>query len=162
MNARRDKRVLAVDPIRRGFGFVVLEGAACLVDWGVKEARGSDRSRILKQLVGLFDRYQPDLLLVEDLSNSRRGERAKGLVAQASRLATARRLRVRMITQRKARALFVRAGASTKHAAATVVAEHFPELQPHLPPKRKPWMTEDARMAIFDAAALGLGYFFQH
>jgi hypothetical protein len=28
-----------------------------------------------------------------------------------------------------------------------------------LPPERKPWMSEDSRMAIFDAAAFAMAFF---
>ncbi len=39
------------------------------------------------------------------------------------------------------------------------VAERFPELARYLPPERKPWMSEDLKMAIFDAAAFALAFF---
>jgi hypothetical protein len=42
---------------------------------------------------------------------------------------------------------------------AQAVAARFPELAPRLPPQRKPWMSEDCRMAIFDAAAFVLALF---
>jgi hypothetical protein len=48
---------------------------------------------------------------------------------------------------------------TTKHQIAVVIAGKFPELAPRLPPVRKPWMTEDARMAIFDAVALALAHY---
>ena len=35
------------------------------------------------------------------------------------------------------------------------MANHFPELAPRLPRFRKPWMSEDYRMSIFDAIAFG-------
>ena len=34
----------------------------------------------------------------------------------------------------------------------------FPELTPYLPPERKPWISEDLRIAIFDAAAFALAF----
>jgi len=34
--------------------------------------------------------------------------------------------------------------------------QRFPELAPRLPRFRKPWMSEDYRMSIFDAVAFGL------
>ena len=43
-----------------------------------------------------------------------------------------------------------------------VRAEQFPELLSILPPKRKPWQSEDYRMGIFDAAAIGIAYLAQH
>jgi hypothetical protein len=39
------------------------------------------------------------------------------------------------------------------------IAKRFPELALRLPRFRKPWMSEDYRMSIFDAAAFGLAYF---
>jgi hypothetical protein len=38
-----------------------------------------------------------------------------------------------------------------------IIAKRFPEeLGSRLPPERKPWMSEDSRMNIFDAVALAL------
>ena len=41
-----------------------------------------------------------------------------------------------------------------------MIAERFPgELGFRLPPKRRPWMSQDSRMDIFDAVALVLAYY---
>ena len=45
---------------------------------------------------------------------------------------------------------------ANKETIAAKVAERFPELRPYLPPPRKPWMSEDERMNVFDAVGLGL------
>ncbi len=42
---------------------------------------------------------------------------------------------------------------------ARFIAAKFPELARYLPPERKPWMSEDLRTAIFDAAAFALAFF---
>ena len=47
-----------------------------------------------------------------------------------------------------------------KQEIAIAIAERFPELAPRLPRSRKPWMSEDYRMSIFDAVALALTFFF--
>ena len=47
----------------------------------------------------------------------------------------------------------------TKHGIAQTIAKHIPALSLYLPPARKPWMSEDARMGLFDAAALALMFF---
>jgi hypothetical protein len=57
------------------------------------------------------------------------------------------------------RAAFAYLGSPTKHAIAEVIAKHIPAFEPYLPPERKRWMEEDARMGIFDAAALALTFF---
>jgi len=47
-----------------------------------------------------------------------------------------------------------------KHPIASILADRYQEeLAPRLPPFRKPWMSEDERMAMFDAAALAVAYF---
>jgi hypothetical protein len=48
-----------------------------------------------------------------------------------------------------------------KHQIASTLAARFPDLISVLPPKRKAWQSEDYRMSIFDAAALGTAYFEQ-
>jgi hypothetical protein len=48
----------------------------------------------------------------------------------------------------------------TKHRLAETIARRIPGLQLYVPPVRKPWMSEDARMGIFDAAALASVYFY--
>jgi len=47
-----------------------------------------------------------------------------------------------------------------KNRIAGVIAERLPELAPWQPPFRKPWMSEDERMSIFDAVAFALTFFY--
>lgn len=48
---------------------------------------------------------------------------------------------------------------SNKYEVASVLARQFPDLAPRLPPKRKFYESEDYRIGIFDAAAVGVAYF---
>ena len=45
------------------------------------------------------------------------------------------------------------------YEVARAVADHLPELAPRLPPRRKPWMSQDERMSIFEAVAFGLTFY---
>ena len=55
--------------------------------------------------------------------------------------------------------VFFRDGPGTKHALAELLAKRFPnELGFRLPPKRRPWMSEDYRMDIFAAISLALAF----
>ena len=54
---------------------------------------------------------------------------------------------------------FSESGATTKYEGAVAIAKRFPELAPRLPRFRKPWMSEDYRMSIFDAVGFALVYF---
>src|SRR5207249_4491100 len=62
--AGREKRVLAVDPTSRGFGFAVLEGPDRLLDWGLVHARTDKRARTLEAVADLLERYRPDVLVL--------------------------------------------------------------------------------------------------
>lgn len=161
-NTSRDAtRVLAVDPTSKGFGFAVLEGPGGLIDWGVKHLRG-DREhrnrRCLEKVAALIIRYQPDVLVVEraDVAGCRRWPRALQLISDVIALGTAHGLRIRRVSRRGVQRCFSMARPATKRQVAVAIAQKFPELEPYLPPVRKPWMSEDARMGIFDAVAFGL------
>jgi Holliday junction resolvasome RuvABC endonuclease subunit len=157
----KDIRVLAIDPSTRGFGFAVLEGPTRLIDWGVKETKTNKKKRSLKLIAELIDRYQPSVVVVEDYAGkgSRRCRRIQGLIGDISKLAEKRKIRVRSFSQAKVKQAFSESGASNKHETAVAVANRFPELAPRLPRFRKPWMSEDYRMSIFDAVGFGLTCF---
>jgi hypothetical protein len=157
------KRILAIDPITRGFGFAVLEGPDVLVDWGLKgtsQWREPRNAWCLRQIGDLIDRYQPDALVLEEHADprSRRCSRIRHLLDGISELALARGVKVQRISKRRLGRAFS-SGRATKYKAALAIAGRFPELAVRLPSIRKPWMSEDVRMGIFDAVALALALF---
>jgi Holliday junction resolvasome RuvABC endonuclease subunit len=159
MNApiREAQRVLVIDPTSKGFGFAVLEGPTALIDWGVKHTSGDRNRKSLEQAAKLIARYQPEVLVVEDTraKGSRRRSRACELIENLLALASAQDLRAWRVSRRKVQLSFSKSGSATKRQVAVALTERFPELEPHLPPVRKPWMSEDERMSIFDAVAFG-------
>jgi Holliday junction resolvasome RuvABC endonuclease subunit len=157
----KDIRVLAIDPSTRGFGFAVLEGPNRLIDWGVKETKKNKNARTLKLIEDLIDRYQPSVIVVEDYEEkgSRRCQRIGELINDISKLAAKRKIRVRSFSRLKVKQAFSESGASNKHEIALDIAKRFPELVPRLPRFRKPWMSEDYRMSIFDAVAFAIIFF---
>src|SRR5262249_60063255 len=54
---------------------------------------------------------------------------------------------------------FASAGAANKQSLAELIAKNIPTFERYVPPPRKPWMSEDPRMGLFDAVALGLVFF---
>jgi hypothetical protein len=154
------KRVLAIDPTSRGFGFVVLESPATLVDWGVKVIRQPNETRAMARVLDLVRHYMPEIILVEDHNKgSRRCARIQSMLAGVGRLATEEGLKIRHVSVSRVKEVFRTFRAHTKHEIAHAVAQQLPELAPRLPPYRKAWMSEDYQMAIFDAAAFALTYF---
>src|SRR5215467_13579765 len=156
-----DKRVLAIDPSTRGFGFAVLEGPSRLIDWGVKETKTEKKKRSLTFIEALIEQYQPKVVIVEDYAakGSRRCSRVRELIDDISKLAVKRKVKVRSFSRLKVKRALAEASASNKYEIAIAIAKRFPELAPRLPRFRKPWMSEDYRMSIFDAVALAITFF---
>lgn len=152
-------RVLAIDPTSKGIGFAVLEGSDRLVDWGVKLASGNEEC--LRRADVLIARYQPEVLIVErtDVRGCRRRPRALELIRDVLALGSKHGLRTRRVSRQATLRHFAREGFTTKRQVAVALSVRFPELSQHLPPERKPWMSEDERMGIFDSLAFGLAFY---
>ena len=83
----------------------------------------------------------------------------ESLTVDAAELADQRGMLVRTYSRAQVIEYFEELGAMTKHRIAETIAKHIPALNLYVPPARKPWMSEDARMGIFDAAALAWMFF---
>jgi hypothetical protein len=158
----RRRRVLAIDLSSRGFGFIVLEGPTVPVDWGTRQVNRVDKaSSTIAKVRDLIHVYRPHVLVLEDTAapRSRRCERVCSLLGDLALHARSLRVRVVVVSVISVRTLFSASGATTKHLIAGVVAERLPELAPLRPPLRKPWMREDERMSVFDAAAFAMAHY---
>jgi hypothetical protein len=153
--------VMSIDPTSRGFGFVVFEGPDRLIDWAVVEIRINKEERYLRRMIDLIARYQPDVLALEDPTGrgSRRCSRVQKLLGRVERIADEGAILTRRFSRSQVRRAFSDSGAKTKYEIAVVITNRFPELAARLPRFRKPWMSEDDRMSIFDAASFGLTFF---
>lgn len=159
--SREHHRVLAIDPTHRGFGFVVLEGETTLLDWGTRHVSRPKHDGSIEKVDALVDRYDPSVLILEDHTGdgSRRCRRVQTLIDALQKLGQARDLSVFSYSRGDIRLAFSTREATTKEEIAGVLVARYPELAPRLPPTRKPWMSEDHRMAIFDAASLAVTHF---
>jgi hypothetical protein len=81
------------------------------------------------------------------------------LINDITKLASKKKIKIRSFSRIKVKQAFSESGASTKHEIAITIAKRFPELAPRVPRFRKPWMSEDYRMSIFDAAGLAITCF---
>src|SRR5690349_730030 len=94
---RRYVFVLSVYPNTRGFAFILFEGPLSPVDWGVKELRGRRKhSRCVASIVTILDRYQPDIIVLQDTSptGTHRSRRVTKLNAAVARLGSSRAMPV--------------------------------------------------------------------
>ena len=157
------KRILALDLRPKSFGYVAFEGPRDLLDWGVRSfRRGRNAVRVPaeKKLAQLLDDLAPEIVVLKQLD----GRKSKG-TAKPCRILSAtleqarlRRIPIRYIPRVLIQDAFEVRNRGSKHEVATLVSNHFPELAFRLPPKRKCWQSEDYRMSIFDATALGVAY----
>jgi len=139
---------LAIDPTSRGFAFVVLEAPAFLVDWGSRTATMG--KGVVRKVDELLSRYQPDVIVLEDLeAGARRRVRAREEIQAIERLALTRGVRVERISRLGVLNAF--APGKSKYEVAVRLAEIFPALTNRIPRKRKTWTPEEARMSVFDA-----------
>jgi hypothetical protein len=136
-----------------------MEGGDTLVDWGVRSVTGDKNADTLKKVVAMIALYKPVALVLEDASakGSRRSRRIRDLTEEIVATAAGRRIKVALFSRDRVMQTFFEDGHGTKHAIARILAVRFQEeLGPRLPPRRKPWNSEDYRMGIFDAVALAL------
>jgi len=158
------KRVLALDVRPRSFGYAVFEGLNRILDWGVRSYRKADGSvpaivrKNVEQLIGDF---APGVLVIKDrwTQRGKTSPKLKKILAVVEQTAKKHRVPLRAISRKAVKKAFAGQGRVTKHSIATALASRYLELSWKLPPKRKPWQSEDYRMSIFDAAALGFAYF---
>ena len=153
--------VLAIYANARGFSYALFEGPDRPVDWGLKGARGDKNERCLAKAVELIAWLKPDLLVLENanVEGSRRAPRIRELVEALRDHARSLKLKVRRYCRQELRAAFTAQGAATRYQIATVIAARFPEFEAALPPPRKIWMSEDRKLAIFDAISLVVTFF---
>ncbi len=154
--------VLAIYPITRGVAFVLMKSPLAPIDWGVKGAPGRDKNaRVLKTVAALIDLHQPDVILLEDPTSPRlrRAPRIERLTRAIESLARDQQIEVHRFARLTVQQCFAQFGARTRYEIAATIATRIPAFERFLPPKRKLWMSEDARMGIFRAAALALTYY---
>ena len=136
-----------------------MEGQKAIIECGRRVADGDKNVQSLAKMKKLLSFYQPGVLVLQDVEakGSRRHPRIKTLNRQIKRVAEKHKIKVKLISGKQLRTLLLGNPRGTKQEMAETLAVQFPdELASRLPPKRKPWKSEDSRMDIFDAVALAL------
>lgn len=157
----RYPRILSFALSTYGLGFARVEGVNELADWGVKHAEGNKNAKCLANANRLIDLHQPEVIALEDSSGDdvRRHARIRQLTRQLAALGKQRNIDIALLRRKDVFQSLFADGRGTKRALAEIVAQRFPdELARHMPPKRRPWMKEDYRMAMFEAVALAVAF----
>lgn len=150
------ERILAIDPVSRGFGFVVLEDEPLqIVDWAVRTCRDATCADALEALI---ERYEPTSIVMESPigTGSLRREALHTFLYNIDDLLSTKKLAFHTYSRQSIRTVFSPVGVITKQAIAEHLVINFPELAPRLPKHREIWETESASMSIFDALSLAL------
>jgi hypothetical protein len=156
----QEKRILAIDLRGRSFGFAVFEGPSRLLDWGVKSFRrgvNAVKSPASDKFGTLMDDFSPDEVVLRKRDgdgHKRRCEMREAILREAAK----RRIPARQLSRSAVKNTFMGVNRN-KYTIAAALAKRLPELAPRLPAVPRIWMSEDYRMSVFDAAALGIAYF---
>jgi hypothetical protein len=151
----------AIHATDRGFGFVAFEGPFTPYDWGIVFARGDKNAVCLRKIEMMLDRFTPETLILEAYGKgtSLRSERIARLYRSTISLAAHKSVNVVVYSRADIKAAFKTVGATTRQEIALAVARHVDAFRHRLPKPRKPWESEDRRMALFSAGALVLTHF---
>jgi hypothetical protein len=162
ISRRRYDLILALYPQSRGFAFVVFEGSLAPVDWGVRHARSTEKNEHCLRLIGsILTLHTPDVLVLQDTSEqgTRRAPRIRELNYRVAELAETHGTLVHAYSRAQVFKRFGERGATTRQGIAELIGKHTPALGLYVPPARKWWKNESARLGIFDAAALAWMFF---
>lgn len=154
--------VVAIYLNSKGFAFVVFEGERAPVDWGAVEARGKTKGqKMLARIDRIFLQYKPNVVVLQKIlpTEIHRPKSILRLNEAIGKLATRNSFPVVLRSRQEIRDQFAYLGSVSRDAIASVIAKHLPQFARYLPRSRKPWRSEDARVGIFDAAALALTFF---
>jgi hypothetical protein len=152
-------RILSLDPTTKGFGYVLFELPFRLVAWGLAHISGDKKAGALLRLTKLLDTIHPEAVVFEDTNapGSRRHYRMRSLIEALSALAREKGHAVYAVARKAVLEHFSHGEErATKYSVAQDLARLFPEIADKLPPRRKAYMSQDERMAIFDALALAV------
>lgn len=156
------KIICAIYPNANGFGYVYMESARKLIDFGIVQINPISNRKVLERIKKCFDYFRPTLVIAldPDGKSSRVGRRTRKLINKIIKYAESEKLPVDQFTRDQIRDVFESFGKTTKYKIAKFLLTEFTELEPKRPRERKLWTSEDRNMAIFDALSLALTWFY--
>ena len=157
---------MGIFPTSQGLGFAVFQGPWHTLGAGTRGfADKKDKNTVmLLKVAELIHRYHPDVIVVEDFAGagSRRVKRIERLIRSIEELAGRKKIRVHSYSRSMIRECFAEFDAWTKQEIAHAIAGVLPQFNGQVPPPKKIWQKEHARMCVFDAVALVFTYLYFH
>ena len=158
------KLVLGVHPTSRGFGWALFESPIQPLFWGIVETRTHRNRDALAAFRVLLDRYQPEMLAMEQFEHrpARRNGRIKKLGAALVALAHKQGLQSAILPRAAIGIIIAQDSTATRYEIAQTIANKVEALAYRMPAKRKPWESEKPNLSIFSAAACALTWYANH
>ncbi len=153
---------LAIFPSKDGFGWIVFDGPLSPVAWDICAAAKmpgtpqEKNARCMKRVESIVAEYHPASIVLEAFEGgaTRRSKRIQQLCRSIASLSVMNKTPLRIISREQIKFCFESTKPKTRYAIASTVASYLKEIRHRLPNKRRPWETEDIKMALFNAAAL--------
>ena len=148
------ERALSIFPLRLGFSYAVLEGGTRLVDWGVARLGRQNDSEFQRRVAATIEGSRPTIVVCEDDSNPRRGEKARRRARIAIEVAAFLGVPVTLASAGQVRSALGLANKASKQNVADELIRRFPELSWRAP-RNRIWQ-RDPKMNVFEAIALAV------
>jgi len=146
--------MLALEIRSKGLGFAIFYGPETLLNWGMCEAVPDKGDLLSQTIASLIDEASPSVIVI-GTSGRPAGLATVRIISSAVRK---QGLAIDHVSRQQVSAVFTGHN-QNKHEIGLAISERFPELAAYIPPKRKPWNSEDYRTRVFDAVASGLTHF---
>jgi Holliday junction resolvasome RuvABC endonuclease subunit len=161
MNAK-NKVVFAIYPNANGFGYVYMENARKLLDYGAVRINPISNRKVLERIKRTLEYFRPSIVILLDPEgkSSRTGNRVKELIKKIVVHAAEINLPVMQYTRDQIKDVFEQFGMTTKYDISQILLKEFKELETKSPKERKLWTSEDRNMVIFDALSLATTWFY--
>ncbi len=141
-------KVLAIAVATGRIGYVFFIGDT-LKEWKLSKKASRSTAEARKHVTKWIKFFKPDVVVTEKITkHSRKGDRAKGLIAAIARVAENHDLLDVSVTRIKA--------FKNKYEEARALVQRFPDLHPRLPKEPRIWQSEPFGTIYFEALALAL------
>jgi len=144
-------RILGLASTTHGFAYALTEGPRRLVDWKTRATSVVGKETV-KILDGLLIRSRPLFVAFDRGAAQKKRHRGRSFGIAVKRACDVRGIMILGITSRQTDSLSSNRRPN-KWDVADAIVTFFPDTASSLPPRRKPWQSEDDRIGLFMALA---------
>ena len=153
------KITIALYPNSKGFGYAVIEHPVLFLDYGIATIRPINNASILKRVKRMIEFYKPETIIIPTTKGkfSVKSNRVKELLNDIVEHVTSldeQEIDCYHYSREDIRNVFQQFGAVNKFEIAMKIIDWFSEFETRMPRYRRPWMSEDYNMGMFDAISL--------